>query len=77
MPKYDVKMQIDDHQNDIHLDVYQRVLSDVDCSDEELVKQAQSQFCDWALKQGEDWHGIAKKLPSAQLTGLTIEVAAS
>lgn len=74
MLKYDVKIQLDDIKYAIHLDVYQRVMSEETCSDEEIIDQAKLQFRQWAEKQGEDWRIIASRIRFANVTDARIEI---
>ena len=63
MLKYDVRLKLEDDQHDIRLEVYQRVVSDVVRSEDELVQQAKQQFKSWAENRGEDWEVVATRLP--------------
>ena len=68
MPKYNVKLQLDDEHNNICLDVYQRVESEDDQSEAEIVELARRQFTAWAETRGADWEQVANHLPSAEVT---------
>jgi hypothetical protein len=68
LPKYNVKLQLDDELHNICLDVYQRVESDEGHSEEEIVEQAKRQFKAWAEDRGPDWEHVAVHLPSAEVT---------
>jgi hypothetical protein len=57
LPKYNVKLQLDDELHNICLDVYQRVESDEG-----------RQFKAWAEDRGPDWEHVAVYLPSAEVT---------
>ena len=75
MPKYDVRLQIEDAQHDIRLEVYQRVISDTPRSDDEIVQQATLQFKSWAEERGADWQAIAMRVPHASISEKEIVVA--
>ena len=68
LPKYNVKLQLDDELHNICLDVYQRVESDEGHSEEEIVEQAKRQVKGWAEDRGPDWEHVAVYLPSAEVT---------
>jgi hypothetical protein len=68
LPKYNVKLQLDDERHDISLDVYQRVESEGDHSEAEIIEQAKRQFKTWAENRGADWQKVADHLPTAEVT---------
>ena len=68
MPKYNVKLQLDDEHHDISLDVYQRVESEEDRSEAEIIEQAKQQFKHWAEQRGPHWQQVASHLPTTEVT---------
>ena len=68
MPKYNVKLKLDDEHHQISLDVYQRVESEDDRSEAEIIEQAKRQFKSWAENHGPHWQKVATHLPSAEVT---------
>ena len=74
MPKYNVKLQLDDEHHNICLDVYQRVESEEGRSEEEIVEQAKEQFKAWAERRGPDWEHVALRLPFAVVTGSEVQL---
>ncbi len=68
MPKYNVKLQLDDERHDISLDVYQRVESEDGCSEAEIIEQAKRQFRAWAENHGPHWQEVASHVPTAEVT---------
>ena len=69
MPKYDVKLQLDDAEHQIHLEVYQQDVSKEAQSEEEIVQRAKQQFRNWAQNRGPDWKFVAMRVPFAAVSG--------
>ena len=76
MLQYDVKMQLDDDTHAIHLEVYQRVKSEVDTSEDEILLAARQQFRQWAEQQGSDWKIVVARLPFTTVSHAEINLAA-
>lgn len=74
MPKYDVKLQLEDHEHEIHLEVYQQVICSEEQSDEEVVNRAKQQFRAWAERRGPDWRFVATRLPHALVKESDVQV---
>ncbi len=71
-----MKLQLDDEAHAIHLDIYQRVATEVECSDEDILRTAQLQFRRWAERQGADWMLVVARLPFAKVSATEIQLAA-
>lgn len=69
MPKYDVKLQLDDDEHQIHLEVYQQVISKHAQTEDEIVHRAKQQFRNWAQSRGPDWKFVAMRVPFAAVSG--------
>lgn len=74
MPKYDVKLQLDDDEHQIHLEIYQQVVSAHEQSDEEVVHRAKQQFRHWAEGRGPEWKLVAMRIPFAMVTDSEIRI---
>ncbi|MGF1592092.1 MAG: hypothetical protein ACFCUW_02365 [Kiloniellaceae bacterium] len=74
MPKYDVKLQLDDEEHQIHLEIYQQVISAHEQTEEEVVHRAKQQFRHWAEGRGPEWKLVALRLPFAAVTDSEIRV---
>lgn len=74
MPKYDVKLQLDDEEHQIHLEIYQQVISLSEQTEEEVVHRAKQQFRHWAESRGPEWKLVALRLPFAAVTDSEIRV---
>lgn len=75
MLKYDVKLNLDDEEHRIHLQVYQQVEGSEAESPEEVVKRAKQQFRNWAEHQGSEWKFVALRLPFTQVTDCEIQLS--
>src|SRR3546814_12491753 len=74
VPKYDVKLQLDDEEHQIHLEIYQQVISVQEQTEEEVVHRAKQQFRHWAESRGPEWKLIALRVPFAAVTDSEIRV---
>ena len=74
MPKYDVKLQLDDNEHQIHLEIYQQVVSTHEQSEEEVVHRAKQQFRHWPEGRGPEWKLVAMRVPFARVTDSEIRV---
>ena len=66
VPKYDVKLQLDDEEHQIHLEIYQQVIS--------VQEQTEEQFRHWAEGRGPEWKLVALRIPFAAVTDSEIRV---
>src|SRR3546814_5996767 len=74
VPKYDVKLQLDDEEHQIHLEIYQQVISVQEQTEEEVVHRAKQQFRHWAESRGPEWKLIALRVPFARSEEHTSEL---
>jgi len=74
VPKYDVKLQLDDEEHQIHLGIYQQVISAHEQTEEEVVHRAKQQFRHWAESRGPEWKLVALRVPFAAVTDSEIRV---
>ena len=74
MPKYDVKLRLEDEEQEIRLEVYQQVVCSEAQPDEEIVKRAKNLFRVWAEGRGPDWDFLVARLPHATLRDSDIRV---
>ncbi len=74
MPKYDVKLHLEDAEQEVRLEVYQQVVCNEEQPDEEIVKRAKHLFRAWAEGRGPDWERLADRLPQATLRDSDIRV---
>ncbi|MGF1612073.1 MAG: hypothetical protein ACFCUQ_21950 [Kiloniellales bacterium] len=65
MPDYDVRLTIMDEDQNLDLEVYQRVSGAVDESRESLIERAKQQFCAWAWRRGPRWARVGARIPFA------------
>ncbi len=76
MRKYNVRMSLDDDMHQVHVDVYQLVVTeDEQPSEEEILQRAKQQFRTWAASKGADWQMIALRVPFAMVSQAEVRPA--
>lgn|GEM_PF-5933507 len=75
MPRYDVMLRLDDGETQTRLEIYQQVIRQGACSDDEVVQIAKEQFCHWAQQHGNEWAQVADRIPAAKVQNTEIRVS--
>jgi len=75
LPRYDVMLRLDDGETQTRLEIYQQVIRHDACSDDEVVRIAKEQFCDWAQRHGSEWEQMAGRIPDAKVQDTEIRVS--